>query len=190
MPNKLIVANFKYKIPEGAVVVNTTSRSSNWSRGLSPFFVGPIKLYADYESVNMENAWQYSKVYAKHIDASGDPSEKYWEWAKAGWSKRLADRYPMGRGAIPEYSFWDGQKLQYVEARKKIYIPLYSDAVRATVAFETLKKTYEESDILVLQDFDAHNIDVLTFDLESLINNKNFKVGHAYVLSLMLVGKL
>ena len=54
------VVRYDFKTPDGAIVVDTTSRSSNWSRGLSPFIIGPVKLYGDYESVNFENLWQYT----------------------------------------------------------------------------------------------------------------------------------
>ena len=32
----------------------------------------------------------------------------------------------MGKGKIPLYSWWKGQKLDYINARKQIYVPLYS----------------------------------------------------------------
>jgi hypothetical protein len=192
MSSQLIIAKINYS-PQNVsncVVVNTTSKSSNWSRALSPFFVGPIKLYGQYSSVNMENAWQYSKVYGNHIDENNEPTEKYFEWAQNGWSRTFADRYPMGKGAKPQFSLWDGQKLSYIEARKKIYIPLYAEAVRKTEAFEVLKDLYDKSEVLVLQDFDAHNVDLFKTDLEKLISNDTLKVGHAYVLGMMLKGDL
>lgn len=53
------------KAPDDAVVINTTSRSANWSKGLSPFFLGPVKLYGDYVSQNVENVrlCYYSNIY-------------------------------------------------------------------------------------------------------------------------------
>ena len=42
----------------------------------------------------------------------------------------------------PLYSLWDGQKLGYVDARKQIYIPLYSGAVINTPAFTKLKEVF------------------------------------------------
>ena len=41
--------------------INTTSKSNNWSKGLSPFFLGPCELYDSYKALNVENAWQYNK---------------------------------------------------------------------------------------------------------------------------------
>jgi len=187
---QLIVAMHSYEAPPGATVVNTTSRSSDWGRGLSPFFLGPVKLYGDYTSKNVENAWQYSKVYVEYTDENNEPNQCYFDWAKKGWDKRVADRYPKGRGAKPLYSLWDGQKLGYVEARKKIYLPVYSGVVRNTSAFSKLQDAFDSSDVLVLQDFDAHNINVIGYDILKLVENENIKFGHGYVLAMMLLGLL
>jgi len=101
------VERINAKIPRDALVINTTSRSQGWSRGLSPFFAGPVDLYGGYSARNVENAWQFSKVYKQHINEEGSPTEEYFEWAKRGWSDDWAHRYPMGKGAIPQYSWWD-----------------------------------------------------------------------------------
>ena len=186
---KLVVANFQYKEPDDAVsIVNTTSRAFGWSRGLSPFLLGPVKLYGDYVAQNVENGWQYSKLFCQYADNNNDPGPAYFEWAKKGWDKKFADRYPMGRGQKPLCSIWDGNKLGYVEARRQIYIPLYSAAVKDTPAFKQLKETFESTEFLVLQDFDAHNINVVDYDFDKLIDNENIKVGHGYVLAMMLLG--
>lgn len=186
----IFVINPKYKLPEGAEVINTTSRSSNWSRGLSPFFLGPVDLYNGFVSKNVENAWQFSKCYGHldHLDENDDPTEDYFKWAEKGWNDTYAHRYPMGRGMKPLFSYWDGEKLSYVEARKKIYIPLYTEAVKKSKAFEALKKRYEEVFDLYLWDFDAHNLDPKTIKYWDLWNNPDVKVGHAYVLAMLLEG--
>jgi hypothetical protein len=53
------VINYQFKIPDGANVINTTSRSKDFGRGLSPFLVGPCNLYDGYVSKNAENGWQF-----------------------------------------------------------------------------------------------------------------------------------
>jgi hypothetical protein len=187
------VITFNFKTPENAIVVNTTSRSDNWSRGLSPFFCGPCDLYHGYVSRNVENGWQYSKVYEYYTD-NGEPGERYFKWAKEGWDKERADRYPMGKGVIPLYSYWAGEKLDYIEARKKIYIPLYQKAVRKAQAFDKLCRIHDQAlqdnQVLYLQDFDAHNLEPGSFKYEDLWNNDQIKIGHAYVLAMMLEGKI
>lgn len=186
----IYVINFNHKTPEGATVINTTSRSDTWSKSLSPFFCGPVDLYSQYKSLNVENAWQFSKVYEYYLEADGSVGERYFKWAQDGWNDSRAHRYPMGKGIAPLYSYWDGKRLSYVEARKEIYIPLYSGAVAKTHAFEKLKKIYEDKKELYLQDFDAHNLTPGTFQYQDLWNNPKIKVGHAYVLAMMLEGTL
>lgn len=182
----IYVINFNFKTPEGAQVVNTTSRSITWSKSLSPFFVGPIDLYDKYKSVNMENAWQYSKVYEYYLEEDGSVGERYFKWAQDGWSNIRANRYPMGKGIFPLYSWWNDNKLNYTEARKKIYIPLYANAVKQTSAFKKLKELYNPSEPLYLQDFDAHSLEPGTFNYWDLADNPNIKFGHAYVLAMLL----
>jgi len=54
------------ELPPACVQVNATSRSKEeWSKALSPFYLGPIALYGRNRAHNLENAWQYSKVYAQ-----------------------------------------------------------------------------------------------------------------------------
>ena len=92
------------KAPYGAEVVNVTSRSNDFGVGLSPFHLGPVELYDGHIAKNVENAWQYAKVYAQHV-TEGEPDESYLEWATAGWKNSRAVRYPMGKGAVPLYSY-------------------------------------------------------------------------------------
>lgn len=169
--------------------ISTVSRAHGWNQGLSPFILGPCPLYDIWVSKNMENAWQYAKVYATHADANGDPTDAYWTWAQYGWNKDRADRYPMGRGAKPLYSWWDGQKLGYIEARKKIYAPLYSRAVEPTEAFKTLKEMYDRGDDLWLWDFDGYDHQALGMTFDDVLNCETKKMGHAFVLAMMLEGK-
>jgi hypothetical protein len=185
------VINFQYKIPTDALVINTTSRSMNWSRNLSPFFLGPVELYDGYISQNFENLWQFAKVYNQHLDENGNPTDQYFQWAQKGWNDKFAHRYPMGRGMKAEYSYWAGEKLSYVEARLKIYLPIYAKLVQKTSAFEKLKLIYESKDkneILYLQDFDAHNLNKID-NYYDLWKNPDIKVGHAYVLAMLLENK-
>jgi hypothetical protein len=175
--------------PDDPTHVDTTSRSQNWSRGLSPFLIGPCDLYpgaACAQSKNMENAWQFAKVYPQFLDKDGNPGADYPSWARRGWLTERGIRYPMGKGAAPAYSFWDGKKLGYIEARKQIYIPLYSAAVQKTAAFEKLAGLYREHGKLVLRDFDGYDHRAFGFSLDAVINNPEKTMGHAFVLAMLL----
>jgi len=166
--------------------IDTTSYSQTWSRGLSPFFVGPVPLWDGSSSVNMENAWQFSKVYPEHVGLDGLPSDVWKEWSRTGWADERAHRYPMGKGVVPLYSWWDGEKLSYVDARKKIYFPLYAKAVILTEAFQKLQRIYEAVGSVTLVDFDGYDHRKLGLDWKGVLNNPNKPMGHAFIIGYLL----
>ena len=169
---------------------NTTSNSTNWSKGLSPFFLGPCELYDNYKALNVENAWQYSKLYNEFADENNNPTQDYFNWAQMGWSKKYADRYPMGKGRIPICSIWNGEKLDYIESRKKIYVPLYAKAVVKTQTFLVLQDEYEENKNITLWDYDGYDYAKKGMTLEQVLNEPNLKMGHAFVLAMLLEEKI
>jgi len=170
-------------------IVNTTSRSTNWSKGLSPFFLGPCFTYDGYLSKTVENLWQSSKVYKCHLDEDDNPSPEYFLWRNKICDDTKAQRYPMGKGAKPVYSFWNGEKISYIEARKRIYIPAYYNSVKNTPAFETLKMLCETSEEdMYLWDFDGYRHEQLGMSLDDVVNCEYKKMGHAFVLLMMLKG--
>ncbi len=169
--------------------INTTSRSTTWSKGLSPFFLGPVDLYDGYTARNMENAWQYAKVYSQHVDDEQNPTTGYFAWATGGWARDRADRYPMGKGAKPLYSWWNGNKLSYIEARKSIYAPLYAMLVQKTDAYKRLQEEWEKKGEIWLWDFDGYDHHALGMSYEDVLNCETKKMGHAFVLAMCLENK-
>jgi hypothetical protein len=159
---------------------------------LSPFKLGPCELYDGFTAKNVENAWQFSKVYPEHYsEEDGIVLDSYWTWAENGWDDNYAHRYPMGKGKTPLFSIWNyTEQLTYIEARKKIYIPVYYRAVKDTEAFKTLKARYEELEAegkdLYLVDFDAYRHKQLGMTYKDVINCETKKMGHAFVLAMML----
>jgi hypothetical protein len=154
-------------------------------RPLSPMLLGPVPLYAGLWSRTMENAWQYAKVYRQH--ACGG----YWPWALAGWGSQRAERYPMGRGARPLHALWAGDELGYTAARRRIYIPLYAQAVRMyqLPLFLELQQAARAGDI-VLADFDAYDHRALGYSWDDVMNDESRRMGHGMVLAAMIEGAL
>jgi hypothetical protein len=181
----LHVAHKWAKLPPDALVIDTTAKSGLWSE-LSPFLLPGGELYAGHASSNMENAWQFAKLYAQHAHESA-PTAAYWHWAESGWADPKAHRYPMGKGARPLCSWWDGQALGYIEARKRIYAPLYRRAVIRTSAYATLEAllTTEQRDIY-LRDWDGYDHLAKGLSISQVANNPAKKMGHAFVLWALL----
>lgn len=171
------------------VGVNTTTSSTNWSAKLSPMNLGPVILPDGSVAKNVENAWQFSKVYKQHVK-DGEILPEYFEWALKGFNDSWAHRYPMGRGAAPLFSLWKGKRLGYIDARKEIYMPLYAEAVVKTDAFKQLKALYETHGKLVLFDFDGYDYLGEGKTLEDVVNDPKKKMGHAFVLALLLENRL
>ncbi len=181
---------FKFaKNPYGGVEIDTTSSSGQY-RDLSPFVLGPIDL--EYiHSETFENLWQFSKVYyPEHIDIDQSPNQDWYRWRHRGWLDKRAHRYPMGKGRKPEYSYWYGKKLDYIQARKTIYVPIYARFVKETDSFQRLLALYQSGKTIVLRDYDAYDHIKEGISLEEVLNNPNRKCGHAFVLAMMLLDML
>ena len=189
----MIRALFKFaKLPElvegkKPVVIDTTSNSGDF-RELSPFELRvPL---VQWGSVIFENLWQFSKVYKQHVGDNGLPTTAWLNWREWGFAETRAHRYPMGKGAIPEYSYWNGEKLDYIQARKKIYAPEYAKNVINTESYNKLGNLYSIGHDIILLDYDAYDHIKLGMSLQDVINNPNRKMGHAFVLIMMLTGLL
>ncbi len=194
------VANYRTRLPTGATIVNTTSHASEaWMRELSPFNLGPVEmtLHLAFPSqlpqfaTNLENAWQFSKVYERHVGPDGSPTAAYFTWAAAGFNDPVARRFPMGKGAVPMYSLFvdprtrQVQHLGYIAARKKIYAPLYAKYIIRTQGYEQLKRLVATSPAPVyLRDFDGYDAGAKTF--EEILNDPSKKMGHAFVLARLI----
>jgi len=168
-------------------VYDVTTRGPEPWQCLSPMLLGPVMLYAGQWSRTVENAWQYSKIYPEHQFEPG----AYWNWAQSGWANPRAVRYPMGKGAMPAYSLWAGEELDYVTARRRIYMPLYAQAVRfyQVALLQALRDAAAREDI-VIADFDAYDHRALGYSWDDVINDPDRKMGHGFVLAMMIEGIL
>jgi hypothetical protein len=167
--------------------INTTSHSvEEWSSGLSPFKLGPLFLYDNHTAQIFENAWQFAKLYPEHADSNGQPTPAYWSWATRGWNSQRAYRYPLGKGRRPLCSVWNGRQLDYIAARKQIYLPLYQTAVAQTSAYQRLETTYRRNGSITLFDFDGYDHASLRMTLADVLNCPTRVCGHAFILAMML----
>ena len=185
------VISYRDPVPAGFTEVNTTSRGP--FKDLSPFYLGP---YAWWNAAGnrtvcqvFENLWQYSKVYPQHA-VNGMPTQEFFEWRAQGFAKRRAERYPMGKGAKPLYSWWNESALSYIEARRVIYIPLYRSLVLRTKSYAMLYNWALQGYDIALRDFDGYDHVSQNMTLQDVIDNPKRSLGHAFIIYGLLTGEL
>lgn len=178
------------KDPKNSNAILTVSISKTWSKGLSPFYLGPIDCYDGLIAKNMENAWQYSKVYKEHLDKDGNPGYKYFQFRDQGWNNLSANRYPIGKNIKPEYTYWkidnEYKKLDYITARKQVYCKLYSNNIVKTDAWKQLLDLYKKLGEIWLWDFDGYDHRKIGYTYADVFNDPNRKAGHAFILAVLL----
>lgn len=183
--------SFKHKIDSGAIVIDVTSRSDDpVGRLLSPFNVGPVDLYDGYWAHNIENGYQFAKIY-EQFNFDDKPGPAYFEWAQKGWQTKTPIKYPFGAWTDCLFHWWDGIKLNRLEAQNEIFVPLYKKAVVKTEAFQELKKLYDTTDKdLILLDFEGYNHRVFNMNWDQVMHHPHWPIGQGFVLCMLLDGYL
>jgi len=181
--------SFKHQLPEDVLIIDITSRSQTWGKYLSPFNLGPIQLYDGYWAYNLENAYQFAKVYPEHVDFDNNVKLSYFEWAIKGWLNKKPIKYPFGAWNKGLFHLWENKRLSHLEAQNQIFLPLYKEAVIKTTAFNRLKELYAESkkDIILL-DFEGFDYRFLNLSLEDVKNSGAYPVGQGFALMMIFEG--
>ena len=162
------------------VIVDVTSRvicdkefinnHPSFAKDVSPFFVGPITSSDGLTAHIFEHYWQASKVFPCHVDDKGNIKKEFWNWRKSWFDKervtdKSASRRPHSllgykdKDCLFSVYYANGvwERLSYVEARKKIYIPDYAKYIVQTESYKWLKKQYDDGKKIALVDFDGYN---------------------------------
>ncbi|WOL24502.1 hypothetical protein fHeYen902_156 [Yersinia phage fHe-Yen9-02] len=196
MAGLIQVLGMKDKLPDWCELeISPVSKDEEWGV-LSPFNLGPCMTADGIMFLNVENLWQYSKVYPEHImnrtDAhSGDIAPEWFSWHISGSLSKRAHRYPMGKGAVPRFSKWGAMRLSYVTARKAIYVPTYAQLLVQHPKFKKLLKLHKSGTNIVIRDYDAYDIHKAYPDSSNAwvdaVNNPNRKFGHGFVIGMALI---
>ncbi len=182
----------------------------------------------------LENVWQFSKVYEKvtlsvqyisrwnHTITWEWPAEthlrnnqltqEYFHWRREGMNARYAIRYPNGHRNRSQclFSLKEGEetRLDYVEARKQIYLPEYCRLVRQKPQFETLTRRLRSENLLIIE-IDGPRQESLDYyvqkygvadsfieddtmlataeNLKIMLNDTTHPFGHGYCLAAALL---
>jgi hypothetical protein len=181
--SNIICIPYRTKLSSDLFCLNVTSRAK------SPF--SPFLLHT--ENGIMENVWQFSKVYSEHVDDNGNIKDEWFKWHKDGLNNGKAIKNPMGKGVKPLFFFWNDNRISYVEARKQIYIPTYTQSVldNSKKEFDELvdiwSTLHEQEKDLYLRDFDGFNRHQLNMSFEDVVNCESKHLGHSFVLEKMIL---
>lgn len=194
MPGKVYIASMRLRgerasVPPSAKVINVTSaqsKSSEYRKAFSP--MTPIR-GGYYGFWNFEHFWQAGK---KHADV---PLEKTVQWwlkqdephrkCKVGSNRIEYAVYPMVTGT---------RRLAWVEARKEVYVPLYTQKVQHERVLQDMRELLLTKDIVILDcdgPFDENNRPIcleVTLDLlRTKIEDQTRAFGHGYVIAGLLL---
>ena len=197
--------------------------------------IGPYELKDENDAI-MENVWQFQKVYKTvpkidcqysrydrriiwshpaetHVDSNGALTPEYWNWRKKGFACKDAVRYPVGMqvGHQCLYAITDdGEKLDYIQGRKKIYMPVYCNLVREAKQYKDLQQMLEHGEKLLIIEVDGPHQESLDYykakygvgsdfiqqstiianfgNLKIMLNDDKHAFGHGYCLAAALLG--
>ena len=185
---EIVVIGPRDLAPSEFYFIDTTSKSVTGSKFLSPFFLGPVEIPITGEIArNVENGWQFTKLYEEHTDNEGNPTDEYWQWREDGLTETWAQRYPMGKGKKPLCSLLENRRLDYVEARREIYVEIYKQGLLNSDCWKSFVDYVATRDKVALWDFDGY---LTEDDFETVLSNPNKKMGHAFVVKALLEEEL
>ncbi len=200
--------------------------TSDFAGALSPFVL------RDEHGQLLENVWQFSKLYNRvyaqrqllykknpsnspmlwehpaetHVDLdTNEPTAAYWAWRHKGMQNKFAVRYPNGYNGRRECvcAIWEGKRLDYIEARKAIYLGEYKRLAPKTHVFQQLvHMVHKEGKDIQLIEVDGPDptlsywpyekrgtMEMDEKKLDFLLNDKNKPFGHGFVLALLLLSR-
>jgi hypothetical protein len=172
--------------------------------------------WRSYSAHNLENFWQFAKVWPQDLDADGNIKPEWFALRDAGWASPVGKRWPRGRPAgagkktgvatdpgapkpkqkrankrknanKPLFCYWHGERLQYAEARKVMYIPWYEHLARQHAKYAELEARLAAGERLQLVGFDAYDFSRST--LRACLDDDSRPFGHEMVLAAMLLGE-
>jgi len=170
--------------------INVCSSAHGIWKELSPMNLGPIES-GGVKAQNLENLWQFSKVWQGEVNNKGEIVKEFFERRAKGFKDKKGHRWvKKGTGInrnIPLFSYWNGERLLYLEARKKIYCPLYAEYVVKTKAYKELEKMIN----------DGYNVQIIGYDgydfggkqLRECFNDISVPFGHELVLACVLLNQ-
>ena len=179
------------KKPDGATVVNVTSaqpKASKNRRDFSPmtFWDGGYKGYSNFEAF-YQSLKRFKDLDPKKVEAF---------WKKVSPETGPKRRYPDSKGKVVTHCELEGEHMDYVTTRKKVYVPFYFDMTKDREMMIHWKKHVSEGNDVVVFDFDGprnkdHSVTCLEVTKDMLIekiHDTRHPFGHGYIVAAWLKG--
>ena len=151
---KVFVASMNMRGERAQCAPNTTSinvTSAQAKRNVNRLHFSPMTpIEGGYKGFwCFENYWQSGKVFETI------PPEISREW----WMqlKEPKRRFPKGKGKAVLFAQFEGydEPMDYVTARKRVYVPEYFNLIKDSVYMKQLKQRLKEGESFTLYDFDG-----------------------------------
>jgi len=183
---------------------------------LSPMMMGPVHMLATDKdghmhmerALNIENAWQFSKVWSADVEPFGDPNgtikPEWFEFRDSGWADAKAHRWPRGKAAAlatatataanpnpnrPLFVLFEGRRMSYEDARKVMYIPWYAELVRKTAAYRELEALVAGGTNVQIIGYDGRDFKSERLSIADCLADATKPFGHELILAAMLRGE-
>lgn len=185
-----INGGLKLSVASRAPIHNPDEWKDLWR--LSPFSIvaGGVQVpgMPGVVSKTVENAWQFLKVW------DGEDGWNETE-ARAAFASDCAIRFPRGRKQVTVAHHWGetGERLGYVEARRRIYLSAYSQMLEMPDRQELLDRlrAYSLEHRVSIWDYDSYALDDVGLrGLKETIRYTDRPFAHAFIVALAVGGEL
>jgi len=189
----------KESLPEGTLKLAVASHAPSLNpKGwldlwrLSPFSIvgGGVRVpgLAGVTSKTMENAWQFLKIW--DLEEGWDS-----EMAAAAFESDCAMRFPRGRGKKAVGHYWGetGEILDYVDARKRIYLPAYCQLLDQPDRRELICRLRDAADAqpIAIWDYDSYSIsDLGLHSFPDTLTCTSRPFAHAFIVAMAVNDQL
>lgn len=171
-----------------------------------------------YSRYNNRVIWQWPAQ--EHLTPEGELNENYVQWRTAGFKCKDAVRYPVSFNwrnkclfSLKDVSLENGiisssKPLDYISARKEIYLPLYTKMVKTKDQFIQLKNMLLQGKNLLIIEVDGPHQESLDYyvdkykverdfiakdtilatkkNMDIMLNDAKHPFGHGYCLAVAL----
>jgi len=184
---------------EGFKNINVGPGSRGEFRQLMTCNLGPIplKFKGDKTSAdvkNVENIWQFSKVFAQDIGLNEKPTPDWFAARLKGWADPKGYQRAKKKqvaGVKPVFFFWGREdKLEFIEARKRIFCRVYAMLATRTAAYRKLVELIQKGTNVQILGLEGYDYVQEQRSLNQCLLDPERGFGPAFVLAGLLTKDL